>query len=130
MTTTYMIHAWCMRPFIATIDIEADTPDEAINKARMERQWLFDTAEECNGKYPWDEFAAYDEDGNELLLVCDSGACLRDAAPVLLEMLVYVRSMLKLRHIGEASDEAVNEALAMAAKVIAQTQPASPLPKL
>ena len=87
MTTTYMIHAWCMRPFIATIDIEADTPDEAIRKARTERQWLFDTADECNGKYPWDEFAAYDDNGNELLHVLDESACLRNAAPALLKAL-------------------------------------------
>jgi hypothetical protein len=87
MTTTYMIHAWCMRPFIATIDIEADTPEEAIKKARTERQWLYDTAAECNGRYPWDEFAAHDEDGNELLHVRDDGACLRDAATDLLKAL-------------------------------------------
>jgi hypothetical protein len=106
MTNSYLIHAWCVRPFIATIDIDAATPEEAIVKARTERQWLFDTAEECNRHYLWDEFAAYDEKGYELLHVLDNDARLRDAAPNLRDTLLYAAQELAafkpdyLRQIG------------------------------
>ena len=59
--------------------LEAATPEEAIAIARGHPKRLIDAAEECNGQYPWDEFAAYDEDGNELLHVLDDSARLRDA---------------------------------------------------
>lgn len=130
MTTTYTIRAWCVRPFIAWLHVEAGSPEEAIATARTRRDQFLDTAEECNPRYPWDEFAAQDEDGNELLHVLDDEARLRDAAPALLEALVYVRAILKLRHIDEAGDDEVEEAAAMADKAIAQAQPASPLPTL
>ena len=130
MTKTYLINAWCIRPFIAVIDIEAGTPQEAIAIARGRQDHLVDTAEECNSRYPWDEFAAYDDNGNELLHLLDDDAALRDAAPALLKALVYVRATLKLRHIDEASDDEVEEALAMADKAIAHAQPTSPLPTL
>jgi hypothetical protein len=87
MTKTYMINAWCIRPFIATIDIKSETPEDAIAIVRRQLGTLLDTAEECNGEYPWDEFAAYDDNGNELLHVFDAEACLREAAPELLEAL-------------------------------------------
>jgi hypothetical protein len=85
---TYLIHARCLRPFIAYLDpVEADTPEEAIAIARRRPEKLIDTAEECNGQYPWDEFAVNDESGNELLHVLDPEARLREAAPLLLEAL-------------------------------------------
>ena len=84
MTKTYLINAWCIRPFIAVIDIEAETPQEAIAIARRRQDQLLDTAEECNSRYPWDDFAAYDDNGNELLHTVDEEARVRDAAPDLL----------------------------------------------
>ncbi len=84
MTNTYLIHAWCIRPFIAYLDsVQAATPEEAIAIARQQPQMLLDAAEECNGQYPWDEFAAYDQDGNELLHILDPEAQLRNAAALL-----------------------------------------------
>jgi hypothetical protein len=122
MTKTYLIHAWCMRPFIAYLDpVEAATPEEAIAIARGHPKRLIDTAEECNGQYPWDEFAAYGENGNELLHVLDEGARLRDAAPRMQEALVYVAQTLAdfkpdfLRQLGlDAALEQVEKALAVA----------------
>jgi hypothetical protein len=122
MTTTYLIHAWCMRSFIAYLDpVEAATPEEAIAIARGHPKRLIDTAEECNGQYPWDEFAAYDEEGNELLHVLDDGARLRDAAPRMQETLLYVAQMLAdfkpdfLRQFGlDAALEHVEKAIAVA----------------
>lgn len=126
MTNNYMIHAWCIRPFIACIDIEAETPDEAIKKARSERQWLYDTAEECNGKYPWDEFAAHDEKGRELLHVLDDNARLRDAAPALLKALNacvnYMADDL------DESDETESRIVRQACAALAQAGPISRLP--
>lgn len=87
MNKTYLIHAWCVRPFISWIEIEAETPEEALSKARLEGDTLLDAAEECNTSYPWDEFSAYGEDGNELLHVLDHEARLREAAPALLTAL-------------------------------------------
>ncbi|HEY7330700.1 MAG TPA: hypothetical protein VH592_23875 [Gemmataceae bacterium] len=106
MTKTYMINAWCLRPFIATIDINADTPQEAIAIVRGQLGTLLDTAEECNGNYPWDQFAAYGDNGNELLRVLDESARLHEAAPKLRETLLYVAQELAgfkpdyLRQIG------------------------------
>lgn len=91
MTKTYQIRAWCIRPFITYLDpVEAETPEEAIAIARKQQDQLLDAAEECNyhvSEYRWDEFAAYDEDGNELLHILDDEARLREAAPALLETL-------------------------------------------
>ncbi len=93
MTTTYLIHAWCDRPFITCLDqIEAATPEEAIAIARGHPKRLIEAAEECNGQYLWDEFAVYDEEGNELLHILDDDARLEIAAP---ELLAACTSALK-----------------------------------
>lgn len=96
MSKTYRIRAWCVRPFITYLDaVEADTPEEAIAIGRTQQEQLLDAAEDCNyhvSEYPWDQFAAYDEDGNESLYVLDAPARAREAAPaqaILLDMLRY-----------------------------------------
>jgi hypothetical protein len=125
----YLIHAWCDRPFIAYLDpVEAETPEEAINRARRQPDKLLDAAEECNSQYPWDEFAAYDERGAELLRVLDGEALARQAAPAVLEALDYLRATLRPRHLDEATDEEVEEALAMADRALAQARTAIALP--
>ena len=100
MTKTYLIHAWCVRPFISYLDpVAAGTPEEAIARPRRQQAQLLDAAEACNGAYPWDEFAAYDESGRELLHVLDDEA-LRTGGRrtgILLETLRYVRANLKRR---------------------------------
>jgi hypothetical protein len=90
MTKTYMIHAWCLRPFITTIDVEADTPEQAIARARQRHGELLDAAEECSSGYPWDEFAVYDDAGDELRYELDEPGCLRLAAPQLREALAWL----------------------------------------
>jgi hypothetical protein len=93
MTKTYLVHAWCDRPFITYLDqIEAATPEEAIAIARGHPKRLIEAAEECNGQYLWDEFAVYDEEGNELLHILDDDARLEIAAP---ELLAACTSALK-----------------------------------
>ena len=87
MTNPYLIHAWCLRPFITTIDVEAMTPEQAIALARKEQDKLLEAAEECTRGHPWDEFAVYDESGNELLHHVDAELSVRNAAPDLLEAL-------------------------------------------
>lgn len=90
MTKTYMIHAWCLRPFITTIDVEADIPEQAIALARQQRRELLDAAEECSSGYPWDEFAVHHDAGNELRYELDEPRCLRLAAPQLREALAWI----------------------------------------
>src|SRR5665213_1217644 len=119
MTKSYTVQAWRLRSFITPIDVEADSPQEAIDTARLETARLIDASEECNSAYPWDEFAVYDYHGNEILRVLDETARIRDEASMLLWALEYVRATLKLRHIDEASDEEVDEALEIADKIIA-----------
>jgi len=120
MTKTYMINAWCLRPFIATTDINADTPEGAIAIVRRQLGTLLDTAEECNGNYPWDQFATYDDNGNELLRVLDESARLHEAAPKLRDTLLYVAQELAafkpdfLRNLGlDVALEHVEKALAL-----------------
>ena len=134
MTNTYLIHAWCVRPFIAYLDpVEAETPEKAIALARQRPQKLLDMAEECNGQYPWDEFAAYDEQGNEMLRVLDPVACLREAAPAMRDTLLYVAQELAgfkpdyLRQIGlDVALEQVEKALAIADSTVTEaTAPAA-----
>jgi hypothetical protein len=125
MRKPYRIRAWCVRPFITYLDaVEADTPEEAIAIARTQQNQLLDVAEECNyhvSAFPWDEFAAYDEDGNELLHVLDAEASLRNAAPAMRDTLLYVAQELSgfkpvfLRQIGlNVMLEQVDNALAIA----------------
>ncbi len=96
MTKTYMINAWCLRPFITGIDVEAETPEQAIAIARSEQDKLLGGAEECTPAYAWDEFAVYDESGCELLHELDQEPRLRRAAPNLLEA---------LKNLAEQADE-------------------------
>ena len=85
MTNSYLIHAWCVRPFISYLDpVEASTPEEAIAIARRQPDNLRNAAEDCNEDYLWEEFAAFDENGTEVLRVVDEPARLRNAAPELL----------------------------------------------
>lgn len=122
MTKTYLINAWCVRPFIAYLDeVEAATPEETIAIARRQPAKLLDAAEECGGEYPWDEFAVCDESGEELLRVLDPEARLRVAAPVMREALLYVAQVLadfrpdSLRQLGlDVALEEVEKALAIA----------------
>jgi hypothetical protein len=92
MTNRYLIQAWCVRRFITACDVDAETPEQAVASARKQQDKLLDAAEECDGDYPWDEFAVYDDDGKELLHIRE-----RQADPqnhlrpetVLLDMLRY-----------------------------------------
>jgi len=135
MTNTYLIHAWCVRPFIAYLDpVEAATPEEAIAIARQQKAVLLDAAEECNyhvSEYPWDEFAAYNEHGKELLRVLDDAARLRNAAPVMRDTLLYVAQELAafkpdfLRNLGlDVALEQVEKALAIADNTVTEASAA------
>jgi hypothetical protein len=83
----YDVHAWCDRRFITVIDLDADTPGQALERARAQADRLLDAAEECDSNYPWDEFAVYDDSGNELDQVMDKPARLRVHAEDLLKAL-------------------------------------------
>jgi hypothetical protein len=120
MTKTYLIHAYCVRPFISWIEIEAATPQEALAEARRKDGELRDAAEECNSGYPWNEFTVFDQSGKQLLHILDEEARLRDAAPKLRDTLLYVAQELAgfkpdfLRNLGlNVVLEQVEKALAI-----------------
>ena len=131
MTNTYLIHAWCARPFISWIEIEARTPEEAVAKAKLQDAELLDAAEECNSGYPWAEFAVYDDNGNQLLHVPDDEALLHETAPAMRDTLRFVAQELAgfkpdyLRQIGlNVVLEQVEMALAIADNTA--TEPSAP----
>ena len=85
-TNTYQIHARCLRSFTSWIEIEANTANEALAKARLEHSELVAAAKDGED-WSWDEFAVYRDDGTKLLYVLDGEARLREASPALLEAL-------------------------------------------
>jgi hypothetical protein len=85
--THYTVQAWCDRRFITVIDLDADTPQQALEGARAQTGQLLDAAEECDGNYPWDEFAVYDFHGEEVNRHMDRPARLRAHAEDLLKAL-------------------------------------------
>src|SRR5579871_2239579 len=63
---------------------------EAGRVAREQHGQLLDAAQECSSGYPWDEFAVYDDAGNELRYELDEPGRLRLAAPLLREALAWL----------------------------------------
>ncbi len=118
MTKTFHVEARCVRMFTSWIAIEAETPNEALAKARLAESELIATAEGSEG-WLWDEFAVCDRSGKTLLHVRNDHARLCEPAPALLDVVDCLRATLKLRHVDEASDDQVAEALAMADKAMA-----------
>jgi hypothetical protein len=83
--TTYFVTAWCDRLFTAQCEVEAETPQEALAKARTA---IDDApAEECDGGYQWDEWRIDTAEADGVLLHLDDSLRVRSAAPKLLEAL-------------------------------------------
>jgi hypothetical protein len=61
---TYQATAWCDRTFTARFEVEADSPEAALAKAK--EQVHDELAEECDSHYRWDTFLITDEYGNRL----------------------------------------------------------------
>ena len=72
---TYQITAWCDRTFTTTFDVEAESPDHALEIARG--QVDDEPAEECNDSYPWDTFSVADGHDIELLAWAENEVTLR-----------------------------------------------------
>lgn len=80
--TRYFVTAWCDRPFYAQCEVEADTPEEALAKAR---ETIHDApAEECDEGYYWDEWRVDTDKAEGVLLHLDEPARLQAAARKLL----------------------------------------------
>jgi hypothetical protein len=70
--TQYFVTAWCDRPFYAQCEIEAITPQEALQKARTA---IHDApAEECDHGYPWDEWRVDTAESEGVFLHSDRAA--------------------------------------------------------
>lgn len=81
--TRYFITAWCDRVFYAQCEVDAETAEEALAKAR---QVIHDApAEECDNGYPWDEWRVDTAETEGVLLHADGNARLRNSADRLLQ---------------------------------------------
>jgi hypothetical protein len=78
----YLVTAWCDRPFFARCEVDAETPQDALAKAR---QAINDVpAKECDKGYYWDEWRADAPETDGVLLQFDEPARRRAAAATLL----------------------------------------------
>lgn len=83
--TRYFVTAWCDRLFTAKCEVEAESPEDALTKAR---DAINDApAEECDGGYPWDEWRVDTAEADGVLRHQDAEVTLRAAAPKLLATL-------------------------------------------
>ncbi len=80
--TRYFITAWCDRPFFAQCDVEANTPEEALARAR---EAIHDApAEECDNDYSCDEWRVDTAEQDGVLLQLHGRARLKATADNLL----------------------------------------------
>jgi hypothetical protein len=113
--TRYFITAWCDRPFFAQCEVDADTPEQALHRARKA---IHDApAEECDDDYPWDEWRVDTAKTDGVLMHLDAPARLRAAAALLLRacrMLVDRWEHGDLSEAARACRDAVTEATLVA----------------
>ncbi|MCE9565992.1 MAG: hypothetical protein K8U57_28545 [Planctomycetes bacterium] len=120
--TRYFITAWCDRPFYAQCEVDADTPEEALAKAREAIH--HEPAEECDDGYPWDEWRVDTAETDGVLLQLDGRARLHAAADNLLlacQMVVDRWEHGNLAEAARACRDAVAEAIGPA-----PTEPRNP----
>ena len=80
--TRYSVTAWCDRLFTARCEVEAESPEDALTKAR---DAINDApAEECDGGYPWDEWRVDTADADAVHMQIDEAVRIRAAARKLL----------------------------------------------
>lgn len=109
--TLYYITAWCDRTFYSQFEIEADSPEGALELAKAQVE--HESAEECDDGYPWDTFSVDDGGETNPLLWQDKQARLREAAPRLLaacRMVVDRWEKGDLAEAARACAEAIKEA--------------------
>lgn len=84
--TTYHVTAWCALPHYTTFEVQADSLEDALAKAK--EQAINEHPEPCNGgEYDWDEFQIDPEDDNAPgIYHLEPNARLNSAARELLEL--------------------------------------------
>jgi hypothetical protein len=123
--TEYIVHLYReMR--LSYTGIEADTPQAAATIANAKPTDAADNIEDCDGE----TLTALvdlggDEDYRQSVTVDFEAERQRKAAPKLLAALEYVRATLKLRHLDEATDDEVEEALKIAQTAVAEAKAAN-----
>ncbi|MGE3818899.1 MAG: hypothetical protein AB7I30_05645 [Isosphaeraceae bacterium] len=106
-------------------DIEADSPEQAAQTCRdFPEDEACGAAVDCDGE----TFAALvdtqgDPDYSQTVLIAFGPERARSAVHQLMEALDYVRATLRLRHLDEASDGEVEEALTMAEAALSDANP-------
>jgi hypothetical protein len=116
--TRFSVTAWCERPFYAQLEVEAETPQEALADAR---ELIADEpAEVCDHDYSWDEWRVdspdTEGDAEGVLLILDEPARLRTAAPKLLEALLAAAEWIDAQHFVQRTliQETIRQAIAEA----------------
>lgn len=64
-TSHYFVTAWCDRPYYAQCEVQANSPEEALAKARI--AILDEPAEECDDGFDWDEWRVDSADAEGVL---------------------------------------------------------------
>jgi hypothetical protein len=116
--TRYLITAWCDRPFYAQCEIDADTPQQALAKARGAIP--DEHAEECDDRYDWNEWRVDTSDSDGVLMQRDSRARLHAAADNLLLACRMVVERWEHGNLAEAA-RACRDAIAEATGEIPET---------
>jgi hypothetical protein len=109
--TSYVVTAWCDRPFFAQCRVEAATAEEALTLARL--AVLSVPAKECDDGYFWDEWRVDTEQIDAVLVHLDHSARLRAAALPLLDACRLVVARWEHGDLAEAA-RACQDAIALA----------------
>lgn len=117
--TLFTITAWCDRVYFTRFDVEAESPEAALEIAK--EQAHDEPAEQCDDGCPWDTFRVEDQDENRLLFWQDEGARLQKAAP---KLLAACKGILASFHESVKTEKALAEfpALAAVAEAIAEAE--------
>lgn len=93
---TYDITAWCDRTFFTYFQIEAESPEAALEAARKEVD--DHPADHCGGGWDWDSFRVEEADGSAVLEHEEPNVKLRYAAKEMLAVLKRIHDAPNIRH--------------------------------
>lgn len=125
----YDIIAWCDRTYYAQVSIEANSPEDALERARHGIHEA--DGEECDNSWEWNRFRVEDASGNTVLEHQDDPIRLQLAAPRLLQVLksltAAARTFRNVPYEQQAWTSVDDDALEAAFAAIAEATGASPL---
>jgi hypothetical protein len=91
--TTYNVTAWCSLPNYTTFEVEAESVEDALAKAKTQAK--DECPEPCNGpSYDWDEFEICADDASEYIRCLKPERAAEIAAQEMLEALRLCEEVL------------------------------------